>query len=257
MVFIINNIITNISVDILAYNSNKIPKASAFAFGISENLLPLYKAGAVVVEIGEKEYALVYKGERILQDFYNEKWTRSFYQELKKTFKNPEKLKELLDIAYKETLIQRRVKEMAKWVDGNTKKPYGVHELETLAQVEIEQKVFLRPTKLGEAGDAIVERGRQIGESWDAMGLTNNKNAINDWAHKYEKSRNKFFKSINNHFEKITPDPTKGIPALDKVIIDGKHFDLFNKNLKADVIDHIKINYPQYYGTKHLELLNF
>ncbi|WP_288244489.1 hypothetical protein [uncultured Chryseobacterium sp.] len=92
---------TEISLKILAYNSDKIPKATAFAFGRYENLLPLYKAGAVVVEIGEKEYALVYKGERILQDFYNEKWTRSFYRELKKSFRIPEQLEAKLENFYK------------------------------------------------------------------------------------------------------------------------------------------------------------
>jgi len=92
---------TEISLKILAYNSDKIPKATAFAFGKHENLFPLYKAGAVVVEIGEKEYALVYKGERILQDFYNEKWTRSFYRELKKAFKIPEQLEAKLENFYK------------------------------------------------------------------------------------------------------------------------------------------------------------
>lgn len=92
---------TEISLKILAYNSDKIPKATAFAFGKHENLFPLYKAGAVVVEIGEKEYALVYKGERILQDFYNEKWTRSFYRELKKSFRIPEQLEAKLENFYK------------------------------------------------------------------------------------------------------------------------------------------------------------
>lgn len=92
---------TEISLKILAYNSDKISKATAFAFGKYENLLPLYKAGAVVIEIAEKEYALVYKGERLLQDFYNEKWTRSFYRELKKSFRIPEQLEATLENFYK------------------------------------------------------------------------------------------------------------------------------------------------------------
>lgn len=61
----------------------------------------MYEKGAVVVEIGEKEYALVYKGERILQGFYNEKWTRSFYRELKKSFRIPEQLEAKLENFYK------------------------------------------------------------------------------------------------------------------------------------------------------------
>lgn len=249
---------TEISLKILAYNSDKIPKATAFAFGrYKRNLLPLYEKGAILVEIGEREYALIYKGEKLIQGTPNDKYLLKFYQELKKTFKNPEKLKDLLEIPYKEAQIQRRVKEMAKWIDGNTKKPYGVHELETLAQMEIEQKVVLRATKSGEAGDAIVEKGKHIGESWDAMGLTDNPRAIATWQKYYEEQLERFFKSIDGYFGKITPDPTRGIPPLDKVIIDGKHFDLFNKNLKSDVIKHIKQNFPQYYETKHLELLNF
>ncbi len=44
---------------------------------------------------------MVYKGERILQDFYNEKWIRSFYRELKKAFKIPEQLEAKLENFYK------------------------------------------------------------------------------------------------------------------------------------------------------------
>lgn len=248
---------TSVEIKILEYNSQTISKATAFAFGRYDNILPLYEKGSVLVEIGEKEYALAYKGEKLIQGTPNDKYLLKFNQELKKTFKNPEKLKDLLEIAYKEAQIQRRVKEMEKWIDGNTKKPYGIHELETLAQMEIEQKVVLRATKSGEAGDAIVEQGKQIGESWDAMGLTNTQGAIRQWSKKYTRERRLFFESIDTHFRKFTPDPIKGIPALDKLIIDGKHFDLFNKSLKADVIEHIKDNYPQYYNTSKLELLNF
>ncbi|MFY1045382.1 hypothetical protein [Chryseobacterium sp. GP-SGM7] len=248
---------SSIEIKILEYNSQAISKATAFAFGRYENLLPLYEKGAVLVEIEGKEYALIYKGEKLIQGTSADKYMLKFFQELKKTIKNPEKLKSLLETAYKEARIQQRVKEMAKWIDGNTKKPYGNHELETLAQMEVEQSVVLRPTKLGEAGDAIVEQGKQIGESWDAMGLTNNPKAIVTWQKYYEEQLQRFFNSIDGHFGKITPDPAKGIPALDKVIIDGKHFDLFNPNLKTEVIEHIKSKFPQYYETEHLELLNF
>lgn len=248
---------SSIEIKILEYNSQAISKATAFAFGRYENLLPLYEKGAVLVEVEGKEYALVYKGEKLIQGNPTDKYMLKFFQELKKTIKNPEKLKSLLETAYKEARIQQRVKEMAKWIDGNTKKPYGTHELETLAQMEIEYSVVLRPTKLGEAGDAIVKQGKRIGESWDAMGLTNNPRAIATWQKYYEEQLQRFFNSIDTHFGKITPDPAKGIPPLDKVIIDGKYFDLFNSKLKTQVIERIKLKFPQYYETQHLELLNF
>ena len=108
---------SGIKLEILAYNSSKIPRATEFALGKEESLLPLYKAGAVVVEIGEKEYALVYKGEKILQDFYNEKWRRSFYQELKKSFKIPEKLEAKLENLYK--LIPKLSEDKKFWTCFN------------------------------------------------------------------------------------------------------------------------------------------
>lgn len=127
---------TEITVKILAYNSDKIPKATAFAFGrLERNLLPLYKAGAVVVEIGEKEYALVYKGERILQDYYNEKWTRSFYKELKKSFKIPEQLEAKLENFYK--LIPKLSDDRKFWTCFNE----AGTELRWKEQLNIEQSI--------------------------------------------------------------------------------------------------------------------
>lgn len=48
------------------------------------NLLPLYERGAVIVEIGEQEYALVYKGEKLIQGTPNDKKVLEFYRKLKK-----------------------------------------------------------------------------------------------------------------------------------------------------------------------------
>lgn len=86
---------TEISLKILAYNSDKIPKATAFAFGKYErNLLPLYEKGAILVEVGEQEYALVYKGEKLIQGTPNEKKVYDFYKNLKK---NQKRLSEFLE----------------------------------------------------------------------------------------------------------------------------------------------------------------
>lgn len=86
---------TEISLKILAYNSDKIPIATAFAFGRYErNLLPLYEKGAIIVEIGEQEYALVYKGEKLIQGTPNDKKVLEFYRNLKK---NQKKLGEFLE----------------------------------------------------------------------------------------------------------------------------------------------------------------
>lgn len=248
---------SGIEIKILEYTGQTISKATGFAFRGNETLLPLYQKGALIFEIAEKEYALIYKGERLIQGTSNDGYLIKFYQELKKVLNNPAKLTELLEIAYKDIQIQRRVKEMAKWIDGKTGGKYRPHELDTLAQMEIENTAVLRPSGRQEAGDAIVVEGKNLGESWDAMGLPNNEGAIKQWSKKYTRERRLFFESIDEHFVKITPDLTKGIPALDKVIIDGKNFDLYNKNLKMEVIDYVKTKYSQYYGTKYLDLLNF
>lgn len=87
---------TEISLKILAYNSDKIPKATAFAFGRYDNILPLYEKGAVLVEIGEQEYALVYKSEKLIQGKPNDKKVLEFYRKLKK---NQKRLGEFLEEA--------------------------------------------------------------------------------------------------------------------------------------------------------------
>jgi len=89
---------TEISLKILAYNSDKISKATAFAFRKYDNILPLYEKGAILVEIGEQEYALVYKGEKLIQGTPNDKKVLEFYRELKKKISSKsEKLEEALE----------------------------------------------------------------------------------------------------------------------------------------------------------------
>ncbi|MDG4653928.1 hypothetical protein [Chryseobacterium arthrosphaerae] len=204
-----------------------------------------------------RKFALVYKGEIIAQGSRYDKAYQETLMDLKRISYDVEKIGNMLEEMLLPFKIEKRVKEMAKWIDGKTNKKYSPHELETLAQMEIENMAVLRPSKTKEAGDAIVIEGKSKGESWDAMGLPNTVGAIKQWARKYKTERRYFFESIDDHIGKITSDPSKGIPSLNKVIIDGKHFDLYNKNLKTEVIEYIKGKYPQYYGTKYLELLNF
>ncbi|MBB4807241.1 hypothetical protein HNP38_002545 [Chryseobacterium defluvii] len=108
---------TEISVKILAYNSDKISKATAFAFGKYDSFLPLYEKGAILVEIGEKEYALVYKGEKLIQGTPNDKKVLEFYQNLKK---NQKRLGEVLEElkheggAYGESIVATTVKKEVK-----------------------------------------------------------------------------------------------------------------------------------------------
>jgi len=83
---------TEISVNILAYNSKEIAKATGNVFDSSKNLLQLYEEGAILVKIGENEYALVYKGEKLIQGISKDKYLQSFYRELKKSYSNPSKL---------------------------------------------------------------------------------------------------------------------------------------------------------------------
>lgn len=85
---------TEISLKILAYNSDKISKATAFAFRKYDNILPLYEKGGVIVEIGEKEYALVYKSEKLIQGTSDDKKILEFYRKLKK---NEKRLGEFLE----------------------------------------------------------------------------------------------------------------------------------------------------------------
>ncbi|WP_294231080.1 hypothetical protein [uncultured Chryseobacterium sp.] len=89
---------TEISLKVLAYNSDKISKATAFAFRKYNNILPLYEKGGVIVEIGEKEYALVYKGEKLIQGTSNDKKILEFYRKVKeKISKNSKDLEDALD----------------------------------------------------------------------------------------------------------------------------------------------------------------
>ncbi|HEX7869639.1 MAG TPA: hypothetical protein VF455_05935, partial [Chryseobacterium sp.] len=58
----------------------------------------IYKSGAVIVEIGEQEYALVYKVEKLIQGKSNDKKVLEFYKNLKKKIsKNSKKLEEALE----------------------------------------------------------------------------------------------------------------------------------------------------------------
>ncbi|WP_312341510.1 hypothetical protein [Chryseobacterium binzhouense] len=161
---------TEINLKILAYNSDKIPKATAFAFGRYENLLPLYKAGAVVVEIGEKEYALVYKGERILQGFYNEKWTRSFYRELKKSFRIPEQLEAKLENFYK--LIPKKNGNVWQWINQLGKEVRTSYQTEKQILDRIEQNLKDIVTgKINKVGDIFEV---EVGEEWFRIAQKNN-----------------------------------------------------------------------------------
>ncbi|SHE98487.1 hypothetical protein SAMN05443633_102459 [Chryseobacterium arachidis] len=85
---------TEISINILAYNSKEIAKATGNIFDSSKNLLPLYEKGAILVKIGENEYALVYKGEKLIQATANDKKLSEFYRKLKK---NQKRLAEFLE----------------------------------------------------------------------------------------------------------------------------------------------------------------
>ncbi|WP_336731879.1 hypothetical protein [Chryseobacterium sp. VD8] len=105
---------TEIVLKILAYNSDKISKATAFTFRKYDSiLLQLYEKGAVIVEIGEKDYALVYKGEKLIQGTSNDKKVLEFYKRLKK---NQKRLGEFLEEvrheggAYGESIIATTVK---------------------------------------------------------------------------------------------------------------------------------------------------
>ena len=88
---------------ILAYNSDKIPKATAFVFGkYDSKMLSLYEKGAVFVEIGEKEYALVYKGEKLVQGTSNDQKLLEFYRKLKKVSRKSINIEEILEDLYKQ-----------------------------------------------------------------------------------------------------------------------------------------------------------
>lgn len=69
-------------------------KATAFVFRKYDNILPLYEKAAVVIEIGTKEYALVYKSEKLIQGTSNDKKILEFYRKLKK---NEKRLHEFLE----------------------------------------------------------------------------------------------------------------------------------------------------------------
>ncbi len=58
------------------------------------NFLPLYEKGAVIVEIGEQEYALLYKGDKLIQGTPDDKKVLEFYRKLKK---NQKRLGEFLE----------------------------------------------------------------------------------------------------------------------------------------------------------------
>ncbi|MBB4807233.1 hypothetical protein HNP38_002537 [Chryseobacterium defluvii] len=73
----------------------------------------MYEKGAILVEIGEKEYALVYKGEKLIQGTPNDKKVLEFYRNLKK---NQKRLGEVLEElkheggAYGESIVATTVK---------------------------------------------------------------------------------------------------------------------------------------------------
>lgn len=75
--------------------------------------MPLYEKGAILVEVGEQEYALVYKGEKLIQGTSNDKKVLEFYQKLKK---NQKRLDEFLEEvrheggAYGESIVTTTVK---------------------------------------------------------------------------------------------------------------------------------------------------
>lgn len=92
---------SGIEIKILEYNSQVISKATNFNFGKYDNLLPLYEKGAILVEVEGKEYALVYKGERLIQGAPTDKFLQKFFKELKKVYRYPEKLVVNLEELYK------------------------------------------------------------------------------------------------------------------------------------------------------------
>lgn len=134
--------------------------------------------------------------------------------------------------------------------DGNL---YGIQEIDSFIEVELQFGGAARPSLGSEAGDIVMQGGTLNGQSLDPMGLA--PNSIAGWSQKYNKNLKDFKKAIDRHFKKIHT-PSNNRPPLDKVVIDFKYMDEINPNLKQEIINYIETEFPQYNNVNYLIKLN-
>ncbi len=200
--------------------------------------------------------AIEYKGQRLLEG--TEEAIVAFAKkidDIRNNKGNNEAEEWLDDVAKKRKNLLQRVEEMKSWIDVRTKRPYALHELETLAEAEIRYETRFRPSTEEEAGDVIALSGKMKGQSFDAFGTPADAFTSDLWKYKYERSFKKLLKAIDGHFEKIFA-PKAGTPPLDKLIIDFKNYDEFEPVLRKKIIAHIQEKYAPYLKNNYVDIVN-
>lgn len=159
--------------------------------------------------------------------------------------------------------------------DADVGSIYGIQEIDSFIELELQFNGIVRPSLRNEAGDIIMQGGNLNGLSLDPMGIKNNipqlielkgNQFYQNWLGNIgqgQVERKGFLGSIQTHFEKIY-NPKNGRPPLDRVVIDYKYFDEISQAIGEDPIyfrnlidTFISSNFSQYNNSSFLIKLNY